>query len=87
MDVGKKGFINFKDVSVLLSMMCGTDIQKKLKLLYSIHLPGVVHPSELEQTEREGAEVSRIVYRPDGSESAFHQFCLNPDPRYLDLHV
>ena len=34
MDVGKKGFINFKDVSVLLSMMCGTDIQKKLKLLY-----------------------------------------------------
>jgi len=58
MDVGKKGFINFKDVSVLLSMMCGTDIQKKLKLLYSIHLPGVVHPSELEQTEREGAEVA-----------------------------
>ena len=38
-----------QDVVILLSMMCGEDLQKKLKLLYCLHLPGVVHPSELEQ--------------------------------------
>ncbi|XP_023334555.1 TBC1 domain family member 9B [Eurytemora carolleeae] len=58
MDPTRNEFINFKDVVILLSMMCGEDLQKKLKLLYCLHLPGVVHPSELEQEEREGAEVA-----------------------------
>ena len=29
-------------------MMCGSDITKKLKLLYCLHLPGVVLPGELD---------------------------------------
>jgi len=59
MDSNGDGFVNFKDVVVLLSLMCAGDVQKGLKLLYCLHLPGVVHPSELDQVEeREGAEVA-----------------------------
>ena len=34
MDGNHDGFINFKDLVLLLDMMCGADLQKKLKLLY-----------------------------------------------------
>jgi hypothetical protein len=36
-----------------LSIACGSDIQRKLKLLYCLHLPGVVHPWELQQSSEE----------------------------------
>eukprot|EP00090_Calanus_glacialis_P045840 TRINITY_DN8748_c0_g1_i2.p1 TRINITY_DN8748_c0_g1~~TRINITY_DN8748_c0_g1_i2.p1 ORF type:complete len:615 (-),score=183.06 TRINITY_DN8748_c0_g1_i2:416-2260(-) len=58
MDVKQDGFINFKDLLVLLDMMCGTDLQKKLKLLFCLHLPGVVLPGELEILREDNTEVA-----------------------------
>jgi len=58
MDVNQDGFINFKDLLLLLDMMCGADIQKKLKLLYCLHLPGVVLPGELETLREDNTEVA-----------------------------
>jgi hypothetical protein len=36
-----------QDVAVLLNLMCGKDLQRKLKLVYCLHLPGVVLPGEI----------------------------------------
>ena len=58
MDVKHDGFINFKDLLLLLDMMCGTDLQKKLKLLFCLHLPGVVLPGELEILREDNTEVA-----------------------------
>jgi len=58
MDTSRDTFIDFKDLVVLLSMMCGSDLGRRLKLLYCIHLPGVVHPAELDPPTQEGAEVA-----------------------------
>jgi hypothetical protein len=37
-------FYYYQDVAVLLNLMCGKDLQRKLKLIYCLHLPGVVLP-------------------------------------------
>jgi len=59
MESKHSGFINFKDVVMLLTLVCGSEIQHKLKLLYCCHLPGVVHPSELSQNDdMDGTEVA-----------------------------
>eukprot|EP00092_Neocalanus_flemingeri_P003122 GFUD01003339.1.p1 GENE.GFUD01003339.1~~GFUD01003339.1.p1 ORF type:complete len:1139 (+),score=353.99 GFUD01003339.1:87-3503(+) len=58
MDVNQDGFINFKDLLILLDMMSGSDIQRKLKLLYCLHLPGVVLPGELETLREDNTEVA-----------------------------
>jgi len=58
MDVKQDGFINFKDLLLLLDMMCGSDLQRKLKLLYCLHLPGVVLPGELETLREDNTEVA-----------------------------
>jgi len=58
MDGNHDGFINFKDLVLLLDMMCGADLQKKLKLLYCLHLPGVVLPGELETVRDDNTEVA-----------------------------
>jgi len=59
MDTNKDGFLNFKEVALLLDMMCGADLTKKLKLLYCLHLPGVVLPGELNSPNiSEGTEVA-----------------------------
>jgi len=58
MDTDQDGFINFKDLLLLLDMICGADMQKKLKLLFCIHLPGVVLPGELETLREDNTEVA-----------------------------
>ena len=58
MDVDQDGFINFKDLLLLLDMICGADLQKKLKLLFCLHLPGVVLPGELETLREDNTEVA-----------------------------
>ena len=58
MDVDQDGFINFKDLLMLLDMICGADLQKKLKLLFCLHLPGVVMPGELETLREDNTEVA-----------------------------
>lgn len=54
MDTNGDGYISYKDVAVLLNLMCGKDLQRKLKLIYCIHLPGVVLPGELDEGEMDG---------------------------------
>ena len=58
MDTDQDGLISFRDVAALLDMMCGADMQRKLKLLYCLHLPGVVLPGELEDVGEEATEVA-----------------------------
>ena len=58
MDTDQDGLISFRDVAALLDMMCGADMQRKLKLLYCLHLPGVVLPGELEDVGEETTEVA-----------------------------
>ena len=59
MDTDQDGLISFRDVAALLDMMCGADMQRKLKLLYCLHLPGVVLPGEVEEGgEEEATEVA-----------------------------
>ena len=42
-----------------MDMMCGGDLTRKLKLLYCLHLPGVVLPGELNSPNvSEGTEVA-----------------------------
>lgn len=48
MDTDGDGLIDFLCVCSLLDMMCGSDLQRKLKLLYCLHLPGVVLPGEVD---------------------------------------
>ena len=58
MDTDQDGLISFRDVAALLDMMCGADMQRKLKLLYCLHLPGVVLPGEVEEAGEEATEVA-----------------------------
>ena len=58
MDTDQDGFINFKDLLLLLNMICGADIQKRLKLLFCIHLPRAVIPGELETLQEDNKEIS-----------------------------
>lgn len=58
MDTDQDGLISFRDVAALLDMMCGSDMQRKLKLLYCLHLPGVVLPGEVEEAGEEATEVA-----------------------------
>lgn len=51
MDTNLDGLINFRDLLLLLDLLCGSDMQRKLKLLYCLHLPGVVGPGEMDQAE------------------------------------
>jgi len=58
MDTDQDGLISFRDVAALLDMMCGSEMQRKLKLLYCLHLPGVVLPGEVEEAGEEATEVA-----------------------------
>ena len=49
MDANKDGFLNFKELVQALALTCKGDHVRKLKLLYCLHLPGVVLPGELEE--------------------------------------
>ena len=60
MDTDQDGLISFRDVAALLDMMCGSDMQRKLKLLYCLHLPGVVLPGEVEE-DAGGEEATEVA--------------------------
>ena len=48
MDTNRDGLLNFKQVVQVLQVLTKGDHVAKLKLLYSLHLPGVVLPGELD---------------------------------------
>ena len=48
MDSDKQGCANFRLLVSVLGLLCGGDITDKLKLLFCLHLPGVVLPGELD---------------------------------------
>ena len=46
MDTNKVGAIDFRQVTAMLGVLTGPDISPKLKLLFCLHLPGLVQPGE-----------------------------------------
>ena len=48
MDADKQGCVGFRHLTSVLGLLCGGDITDKLKLLFCLHLPGVVLPGELD---------------------------------------
>lgn len=59
MDMNDDNFLNFKEFVYILDMVCKGDHIKKLKLLFCLHLPGVVLPGELESPDSvDGAEMA-----------------------------
>ncbi|TRY63799.1 hypothetical protein TCAL_07164 [Tigriopus californicus] len=59
MDTNDDNLLNFKEFVYILDMVCKGDHIKKLKLLFCLHLPGVVLPGELESPDSvDGAEMA-----------------------------
>ena len=48
MDSDKQGCVGFRHLTSVLGLLCSGDITDKLKLLFCLHLPGVVLPGELD---------------------------------------
>lgn len=48
MDSDKQGCVGFRHLTSVLGLLCSGDITEKLKLLFSLHLPGVVLYGELD---------------------------------------
>ena len=48
MDADKQGCVGFRHLTSVLGLLCGGDITDKLKLLFCLHLSGVVLPGELD---------------------------------------
>ena len=58
MDLNHDGFLNFQEIVQAFDILCHADHVKKLKLLYCLHLPGVVLPGELDSPDTvDGTEV------------------------------
>ena len=60
MDGDHDGLLNFKEFVTTVDLLCKGDHANKLKLLYCLHLPGIVLPGELltPVSEVDGAEVA-----------------------------
>ena len=60
MDSNHDNLVNFKEVVQVFDGICKGDHTKKLKLLYCLHLPGVVLPGELDSdtVDKGGTEVA-----------------------------
>ena len=60
MDSNHDNLVNFKEVVQVFDGICKGDHTKKLKLLYCLHLPGVVLPGELDSdtVDSGGTEVA-----------------------------
>ncbi len=59
MDVDRDGALSFKELVRVLDILCLGEHSRKLRLLYCLHLPGVVLPGELESPDSvDGAEVA-----------------------------
>ena len=56
MDNSKIGAVNFRQVTAMLGVLTGQDISPKLKLLFCLHLPGLVQPGELDTDQGKLAE-------------------------------
>ena len=61
MDTNKIGAVNFRQVTAMLGVLTGPDISPKLKLLFCLHLPGLVQPGELDTDTAREAEDSPEV--------------------------
>ena len=60
MDGDHDGFLNFKEFVQTFDILCKGDHTSKLKLIYCLHLPGVVLPGELVSptANEDGAEIA-----------------------------
>ena len=60
-DSNHDGLVNFKELIQTISLLCKGDHTAKLKLLYCLHLPGVVLPGELLESPTPTAEGEAVV--------------------------
>ena len=58
LDINKVGTVNFRQVAAMLGVLAGQEISPKLKLLFCLHLPGIVQPGELDTDTGRVAEDS-----------------------------
>lgn len=49
MDKQSLGYLDFKQLVLALGIVCSNRITEKLKLLYILHLPPLLHRSEIEK--------------------------------------
>ncbi|CAN0279380.1 unnamed protein product, partial [Lampetra planeri] len=61
LDTNRDGLINFKEFVSALGIMYHGDLTEKLKLIYKLHLPPALSPSEHEETES-ALEATRFFY-------------------------
>lgn len=48
MDKQSLGYLDFKQLVLALGIVCSNRTTEKLKLLYILHLPPLLHPSEID---------------------------------------
>ena len=61
LDINKVGTVNFKQITAMLGVFAGQEISPKLKLLFCLHLPGIVQPGELDTDTGRATEDSPEV--------------------------
>ncbi len=79
MDVDRDGFITFKELVQVLEILCRGDHNKKLRLLYCLHLPEVMLPGEL-MSEAAPDEVDGADEMACDAEAFFGNEMSKPEP-------
>ena len=61
MDANQDGLLNFREVVQLCDVLAKGDHSSKMRLLYCLHLPGMVLPGELDSDDNNGGSADEQV--------------------------
>ena len=68
MDANQDGLLNFREVVQLCDVLAKGDHSSKMRLLYCLHLPGMVLPGKLDSDDHNGGSADEQV----PSQISFH---------------